>query len=172
MCNSSPVWVNPVDNSVNRGTQQWATPVPAGIALLALGIALAVASAASYTEPPAMVLLGVAALATFLTGLAALMRRPRLALSDGPVLTVGTLRGRYDLTAADIESIELLGTRRLAFRSRQLLIEESDDSERPGRLLVFGQWDLGANPAVVAGRLADAGFSVHDRTGGKSASAD
>ncbi|MFT3660592.1 MAG: PH domain-containing protein [Gordonia sp. (in: high G+C Gram-positive bacteria)] len=136
------------------------TPLPAGIALAGLGTVLAVAAAASYADPPATVLLGIAALGSFFAGMSAVIRRPRLTLTTGPVLTVRTLRGGYELRPADIASIELLDTRRLAFRSRQLLIEQSDDS---GRLLVFGRWDLGENPSIVAEELADAGFTVRRR---------
>lgn len=159
MCNSSTLWVTPVDNSAVVHNRVWSTPIPGAVALLGLGIALAVASAASYQEPPALVLLAIAALGVFVVGLIALLRRPRLALAAGPVLTVRTLRGTRVLTPADVASLELLGTRRLAFRSVQLLIELHD-----GSLLVFGQWDLGASPRTVAHDLADAGFTLDDRS--------
>lgn len=144
---------------MNSSSQRWATPVPGAIALLGLGLVLVVAAAASYSDPPAVVLLGIAALLVVVSAIVALMRRPRLALDPGPVLTVGTLRGRFEVTPDQIESIELLNTRRLAFRSRQLLIELHD-----GRLLVFGQWDLGASPQQVADQLAAAGLVLTDRT--------
>lgn len=144
---------------MNTSPQRWATPLPAAIALLALGVLLAVAAAASYTEPPALVLLAVAAVVVVASGIVALARRPRLTLAPGPVLTVGTLRGSFSVTAEEIDSVELLSTRRLAFRSRQLLIELDD-----GRLLVFGQWDLGASPRQVADQLVAAGLALNDRT--------
>ncbi len=139
--------------------ESWSTPLPAGIALLALGATLGVAAAASYTEPPALVFLAVAAVGVAIVGALALWQRPRLTLGPGPVLTARTLRGALAMTPDDVASVELLGTRRLAFRSRQLLIETVD-----GRLLVYGQWGLGADPRVVAAALADAGFTLHDRS--------
>lgn len=158
------MWVTPVDNSVNKPVQHWATPIPAGVALIGVGAAFAVAAAASYTERPAMILFAIAAAVVIASGAVALLRRPRLSLAAGPVLTVGTLRGRFDLGPDDIESIELLATRRLAFRARQLLVETTEH-----RLMVFGQWDLGANPAAVAEELVAAGFVVKDRTRGDAA---
>lgn len=142
--------------------KSWSTPLPAAIALLALGAVLGVAAAASYTEPPAMVLLAIAATGVAIAGLMALLRRPRLTLAAGPVLEVRSVRGQVRLTPDDVDSIELLGTRRLAFRSHQLLIEELG-----GRLFVFGQWDLGAAPRSVAQDLVDAGFTLTDRTAQK-----
>lgn len=153
------MWVTPVDNSVHPGDKSWATPIPGAIALLGLGVVLGVAAAASYTEPPAAVFIGIAAVAVAVIGLLALVRRPRLVLGSGPVLNVRTLSQQLTLTPAEIESIELLGTRRLAFRSTQLLVELES-----GRLLVFGQWDLGTNPRHVADDLAAAGFPLRDRT--------
>ena len=155
------MWVTPVDNSVNDPVEQWATPIPAGIALVGVGAAFAVAAAASYTEPPAMIFFAIAAAVVIASGAVALLRRPRLSLAPGPVLAVGTLRGRFHLAPADIESIEMLETRRLAFRARQLMIETTEH-----RLAVFGQWDLGANPQAVAERLVAAGFVLNDRTRG------
>ncbi len=159
MCNSSPLWVTPVDNSASVHHRTWSTPLPAGIALLGLGTALVIAAIASYQEPPALVLLAVAALGVIITGTVALIRRPRLTLAPGPVLTVRTLRGTREVTPAQVESLELLGTHRLAFRSVQLLIELHD-----GGLLVFGQWDLGTSPRTVAAELAEAGFTLDDRS--------
>ncbi|GAA3948741.1 PH domain-containing protein [Gordonia caeni] len=144
---------------MNSAPQRWATPLPGAIALLGLGVVLAVAAAASYAEPPALVLLAVAALVVIASAVVALVRRPRLVLAPGPVLTVGTLRGRFSVTPEEIDSVEMLSTRRLAFRSRQLLIELDD-----GRLLVFGRWDLGAEPRHVAEQLVAAGLVLNDRT--------
>ncbi|GAC57716.1 hypothetical protein GOHSU_24_00050 [Gordonia hirsuta DSM 44140 = NBRC 16056] len=148
-------------NSSASAPQRWATPVPAALALLGLGVALAVASAASYTDLLAVVFLGIAAFGVVVAGVIALVRRPRLMLGPGAQLRVGTIRGPLTLTPADVVSIELLGTRRLAFRSQQLLIEDAG-----GRLLVFGRWDLGEDPRRVAEELAAAGFPLRDRLPG------
>ena len=141
-------------NNVDE-VKSWSTPVAAGIALIGAGIALTGAAAASYTEPPAMVFIGVAAVGLVIAGVIALVRRPRIALFDGPRIVVRTILGRVELTPADVERVGILHTRRLAGRSRQLVIDLPDD-----KLLVFGRWDLGVDPTVVSEALSDAGFPV------------
>lgn len=148
-----------MDNSVNESVHRWSTPVPAGIALLGLGLALGIAAWASMPDGPAMVMLAIAAAGVGILGLIALVRRPRLALGPGAQLRVGTLRGPVTMTPTDVRSIELLGTRRLAFRSQQLLIENAE-----GHLMVFGRWDLGDSPGRVFNTVSEAGFPVTDRT--------
>lgn len=138
--------------------KEWSSPVAAGVALIVGGVALAAAAAASYTDPAATVFLGVAALGVFAAGVVMLVRRPRLALSPGPTLTVRTLTGHIELTLDDVERVSTLRTRRLAAHSRQLMIDLPDD-----RLLIFGRWDLGADPRAVADDLAEAGFRVDER---------
>lgn len=143
--------MNPVDETSAATT--WSTPVPAGIALIGAGAALLAAAAASFAEPPAMVFIGIAAVGLVVTGVIALVRRPRIALYEGPRIAVRTITGRVDLTQDDVLKVGVLHTRRLAGRSRQLVLDLPDD-----RLLVFGRWDLGVDPAVVADALRDAGF--------------
>nr|WP_221247009.1 PH domain-containing protein [Gordonia humi] len=121
------------------------------------GVALIAAAAASYADPPAMTFIGIAALIVLAVGAVTLIRRPRLVLTTGPTLIVKTLRGPMELTPDDIERVSILKTRRLAARGRQLVIDLPDD-----RLLIFGRWDLGVDPTVVAGELRTAGFRVDD----------
>jgi len=135
----------------------WTTPVAAGVALVVGGIALIAAAAASYADPPAMTFIGVAALVVLAVGAVTLIRRPRLVLTTGPTLIVKTLRGPVELTPDDIERVSILRTRRLAARSRQLVIDLSDDT-----LMIFGRWDLGVDPLVVVDDLRAAGFRVDD----------
>lgn len=135
--------------------KEWATPLAGAIALIGAGIALAIAAAASYTDPAAMLFIGIAAIGLIVTGTISLVRRPRLALLDGPTLVVKTIRGRRTLTMADVDHISVLHTRRIVGRSRQMIIDLSDD-----RLLVFGRWDLGEDPTAVVERLQVAGFPV------------
>ncbi|MBM7368674.1 PH domain-containing protein [Gordonia hydrophobica] len=142
-----------MDNSDSAVHDQWATPLPAAIALLGVGIALAAAAAASYTDPPAAFFIGIAALAAAVVGVISLVRRPRLALVAGPALIVKTVRGTRRLTVDDVEQVSLLHSRRLVGRTRQLIIDLPDD-----RLLVFGRWDLGEEPTVVVEKLQRAGF--------------
>ncbi|MFT4086818.1 MAG: PH domain-containing protein [Gordonia sp. (in: high G+C Gram-positive bacteria)] len=142
--------------------KEWSTPVAAGYALIGGGVALAAAAAASYSEPPGAVLLALAALLLICAGSVALLRRPRLTLTDGPALEVRTLRGSHHLTRDDLTSVELLSTRHIAARTVQLVVETTD-----GRLMVFGRWDLGESPQSVAAALESAGFTINDRTPAK-----
>ncbi|WP_132992652.1 PH domain-containing protein [Gordonia zhaorongruii] len=135
--------------------KEWSTPVAAGVALVGAGIALAAAAAASYTEPPAMVFISVAALGLIVAGAIALIRRPRLALRPGPTLAVRTISGSLELTPDDVERISVLETRRLGARNKQLMLDLFDD-----KLVVFGRWDLGDDPRGVADELRNAGFTV------------
>ena len=145
-----------MDNFDSTVHEQWATPLPAAIALLGVGVALGAAAAASYADPPAMVFIGVAALAAFGVGLVSLLRRPRLSLAVGPRLIVKTLfRGTWELDATDVQRVSILQTRRIVGRTRQLVIDLPDD-----RLLVFGRWDLGEEPTVVVEKLRIAGFAT------------
>ncbi|MGB3698111.1 MAG: PH domain-containing protein [Gordonia sp. (in: high G+C Gram-positive bacteria)] len=144
-----------INESAAAMTRRWSTPLPAAIALIGAGVALAAATAASYTDPAAMVFLGIAAAALIVTGVVSLARRPRLTLLDGPVLVVKTLRGTRTLTVDDMERVSVLHTRRIVGQTRQLAIDLPDD-----RLLVFGRWDLGEEPTAVAETLRAAGLPV------------
>ncbi|WP_245569679.1 PH domain-containing protein [Gordonia shandongensis] len=137
---------------------EWATPLPASIAMIGAGLALGAAAAASYADPVGVVFLGIAAAAVIVAGAISLVRRPRLTLLEGPALQVKTLRGPATLQVDDIAQISVISTRHLFARSRQLTIDLADD-----RLLVFGRWDLGAAPTLVAQRLSEAGLPVVDR---------
>lgn len=135
--------------------KEWATPLPGAIALVGAGLMLAVAAAASYTDPAAMVFIGIASIALIVAGVVSLVRRPRLALLDGPILVVSTIRGKRTLGVGDVERISVLRSRRIVGSSDQLVIDLHDD-----RLLVFGRWDLGESPAAVVERLQLAGLPV------------
>ena len=148
-----------MDNNDLAVHEQWATPLPAALALVGAGIALGAAAAASYAEPPAMVFIGLAAVALIVSGAVSLLRRPRLVLLDGPELEVRTLRGTVRLGSGEIAAVSVLTTRRIVGRSRDLVIDLPDD-----RLLVFGRWDLGEEPAAVAEKLRAAGLPVKDST--------
>ena len=144
-----------MDNSAvpSGGTREWATPMPGAIALTGVGIALIVAAAASYQDPPAMLLLSIAALGVIVFGVLALVRRPRLRLEPGPRLGIRTLRGWWELDADDVASVEIIDARRLLFHSQQLMLESTE-----GRLAVFTRWDLGESPRAVAEDLWAAGY--------------
>lgn len=142
---------------MGRVHREWSPPLLAGVALVIGGIAVAAAGVASYTDPPATLLLSVAALALVVTGVVMLVRRPRLSLDQGPTLTVRTLTGRIELSAHDVERVSTLRTRRLVAHGKQLILDLPDD-----KLLVFGRWDLGTDPGAVAEELRDAGFRVEE----------
>ena len=137
--------------------KEWATPRPAGFVLVGAGVALIAAAAASYADPTAVAFIGIAAVLLLAFGVITLVRRPRLALLDGPTLVVKTLSGPIELTPDDVAKVSLLKTRRLAARGQQLLLDLTDE-----RLLIFGRWDLGVPPSAVLDDLRAAGFPVED----------
>lgn len=147
-----------MDNDQQPVHEEWATPLPGAIALIGVGLALGAAAAASYTDPPALLFLGIAAIIVIVVGALALVRRPRLALIAEPALIVKTIGGTRHIDVDEVERISVLHTRRLLGRSRQLVVDLPDD-----RLLVFGRWDLGEEPTVVVEKLRNAGFPYDDR---------
>lgn len=153
--------MTPVDNSsAVDESRHWATPLAGAVALVGAGIALIIAAGASYAEPGALVVVGIAGALVIVAGVFALVRRPRLTLTttDQPTLTVRGIRGAHTYRADQIELIEVLATRRLLGRSTQLIAEFTDE-----RIVVFSRWDLGESPRAVAETLADAGIPVSGR---------
>ncbi|GAA1483149.1 PH domain-containing protein [Gordonia sinesedis] len=156
---------------------EWATPRPAGAALLVGGLALIVAGAFAASDPVGLTLIGVAGLMLAAFGTYALLVRPRLALSGGPVpeLTVRTIAGTRVYPRDRVERIRLLSMRRVGRRVGQLELdvladdapavpaENTDTGLRDDtRLVVFSRWDLGADLLDVADALRAAGFPVED----------
>ncbi len=149
----------------------WSTPVGFGYALLVGAVALLGGALAVGLDPVglALVLLAVAGLAFF--GISALRLRPRLAVHDN-LLTVRTLTGRRSYPPEEVHRIRVLSMRHIGRRTSHLELDlgtdeslVADQARRDlppdsSRLVVFGRWDLGADPAAVAHALAQAGFPV------------
>ncbi|GED96218.1 PH domain-containing protein [Gordonia crocea] len=149
----------------------WSTPAGFGYALLAGAVALVVGAWAVHLDPVGLVLIVIAAAGLVFFGVSALRLRPRLAVHDN-LLTVRTLTGQQSYPPEDVHRIRVLSMRHIGRRTAQLELdlatEESRGTEsgRRGlppdnsRLVVFGRWDLGADPHAVADVLAQAGFPV------------
>ncbi|NNG97275.1 PH domain-containing protein [Gordonia araii NBRC 100433] len=127
-------------------------------------------------DPVGLVLILFAAAGLLFFGISALRLRPRLAIHDN-LLTVRTITGQRSYPPEDVYRIRVLTLRHIGRRSTQLEIDlateetKAADSSRDAarrrglppddsRLVVFGRWDLGADPAAVAETLAQAGFAV------------
>jgi hypothetical protein len=131
---------------------EWSPP-SAGIAACAVvGLILAIA-AVTLTDAPGRILLGVAALGLIVFASLSWRARPKLAISDGGLVTRGWSRTNL-LRPADIKKIRITEFRRLARKVRLLEIDTIDD-----RLLVFTRWDLGTDPLNVLDALTAAGYA-------------
>lgn len=133
---------------------QWSTPLGAVIALAVGGVALGVADLAVSTEPAGRLLVAVAALGLLGTALSAGRQRPRLAVDKkAGSIVVTRLRGRRTYSRSEIERARIVRYPRLGRRVPMLEIDvrAEDGTER---LMIFGRWDLGANPEDVFDALA------------------
>lgn len=131
-------------------TTQWSTPMPALVATAVGGIAMAAAALLLDADPAGRALIGVAALGLLLVTALGIRQRPRLAVGDDNAgLVVQRLTGRLDLPRSDLRRVRIVRYPRLGRRVPMLEI----DVRRPGSdddtLLVFGRWDLGADPTTV-----------------------
>lgn len=164
-----------MDNSADFSTHAWSTPVGAGVAGCIGGVVLLVGAIVVSNDPAGSVLMGIAGVLLFASGVYTLLVRPRLELSaqHPATLTVRGLTGRRSYTPDRVERIRLLSMRRVGRRVGQLEIDVLDDAEtgRPDgsdgprddtRLLVFSRWDLGTDLMSVVDALRTAGFHVDD----------
>ncbi|MEU7763675.1 PH domain-containing protein [Nocardia sp. NPDC049190] len=133
----------------------WTTPA-AGLVAVAVGGVILAAAAILTGEAASRLLVGLAAVG--LLGLAGLgfRQRPRLSVQPGaqPRLVVRTLTGPVEYFRDQIIRTRVVSYRRLGRKVPMLEI----DVERAGteRLLIFGRWDLGANPEIVYHDLVEA----------------
>ncbi|MGY2001538.1 PH domain-containing protein [Blastococcus sp. SYSU DS1024] len=136
---------------------QWSPPaaLPAG---LAAGAA-ALGAVTLLLDAAGRILVGGAAL--LLLGLAAreALLRPRLATGPDGV-AVRTLTGTRVLPWGLLR-VHVRSARRWGTTVRTLELEAPSAGDDNGLLLVLGRWDLGADPAAVAGELA----RLHPRGG-------
>ncbi|MGK8521339.1 PH domain-containing protein [Nocardia asteroides] len=133
----------------------WTTPTPALVAVTVGGIALAVAAVVT-TEAASRLLVGLAAVGLLALAGLGFRQRPRLSAVSGarPRLVVRTLTGPDEYGPEQIIRARVVSYRRLGRKTPMLEL----DVERDGveRLLIFGRWDLGANPEIVYRDLVEA----------------
>ncbi|MGY1837558.1 PH domain-containing protein [Blastococcus sp. SYSU DS0510] len=130
---------------------QWSPPaaVPAG---LAAGAA-ALGTVSFLLDPAGRILVGGAALLLLLLAAREALLRPRLAAGPDGV-AVRTLTGTRVLPWGLLR-VHVRSARRWGTTVRTLELEGPAGGDDDGLLLVLGRWDLGADPATVAGALAE-----------------
>ncbi|MBJ7291603.1 PH domain-containing protein [Williamsia sp.] len=143
-----------MDNSA-----QWATPRPVGVALLVGGVVLLIAAALSGSDPPGLVIMGVAGLLLAAMGLGSLLVRPRLAAWPDR-LEIRGVTGRHSYTRAQITRIRIVSYPRFGRRVPNLEIDIDDDGSE--RLVILGRWELGEAPLDVADVLSAQGYPIDE----------
>ncbi|MFC4376529.1 PH domain-containing protein [Nocardia halotolerans] len=136
----------------------WTTPVSALIAVAGGGLVLVVAAILAQ-DGPSRLLVGLAAVAVLALAVLAVRQRPRLTMVPGPSprLIVGTLTGPNEYPLDRIDRIRMVSYRRIGRKTAMLEVDvRHNDTER---LLIFGRWDLGANPHDVYDALVVNGFA-------------
>ncbi|MDP5185044.1 PH domain-containing protein [Blastococcus sp. BMG 814] len=130
---------------------QWSPPValPAG---LAAG-AVALGSVTLLLDPAGRILVGGAALLLLVLAVREALLRPRLTAGPDGV-AVRTLTGTRVLPWG-LMRVHVRSARRWGTTVRTLELEGPAAGGDDGLLLVLGRWDLGADPATVAGALAE-----------------
>lgn len=165
MDNSSNDWgewhVNP-ENPQSRIPDPriaWTTPTPALIAVTCGGLILACAAILA-NDAASRLLIGVAAAGLLFLAVLGFRQRPRLSITSDPEprLVVRSLVGPTEYRRDQILRARVLGYRRLGRKTPMLEIDVRHNGDE--RLLIFGRWDLGANPhdvfeALVAHGLAE-----------------
>ncbi len=137
---------------------RWSTPPGAVAALAVGGVALAVA-AVTAVDAAGRVLVGFAALLVLFFATSAWRQRPRLEVLPGSSgIAVTRLTGRREYPAAALHRVRLVEYPRMGRRVPMLEIDtiDSDGSEN---LMIFGRWDLGADPRAVHEALGARGLA-------------
>ncbi|RMI34118.1 PH domain-containing protein [Nocardia stercoris] len=152
---------NPVHNSPE--SLNWSTP-PAALVATGIGGLVLLGAAVVAPDPPARLLVGLAAALLLGMTAVALRLRPRLtARLDPPRLVVGGLRRPAEYSPAQVMRARVLSPRRHGRSVPSLEIDiEADGHER---LLIFGRWDLGAHPQDVLDALIVHGVVPHEDAG-------
>lgn len=130
---------------------QWSPPaaLPAG---LGAG-AVVLGAVALLLDPAGRILVGGAALLLVALAVREAVLRPRLAAGPDGV-AVRTLTGTRVLPWGLLR-VRVRSARRWGTTVRTLELEGPAGGVDDGLLLVLGRWDLGADPATVAGELAE-----------------
>ena len=141
------------------GRLQWSTPVGALAALVVGGVALLAAAVFIDNEPAGRLLVGLAGAGLLIIAALGFVQRPRLAvLAGNPArIAVKRLRSTTVYGPDDIERARVVRYPRLGRRVPML---ELEFREPPGdtRLIIYGRWDLGADPRDVFESLTDHGL--------------
>lgn len=152
-------------DNFSRGDERplaWATPKLAVVALTAGSAVLAGAAVVTEADAAGRLLIGLAATAALVLAVLAAVQRPRLAV-EGDELTVKTVRGVRGYHRTDVYSVRVVPYPRLGRRVPMLEM----DVAAPGdddRLLIFGRWDLGADPRAVFDVLDELGWVADERS--------
>ncbi|MFC9994471.1 PH domain-containing protein [Nocardia sp. NPDC127526] len=130
----------------------WSTPTAAIVACGIGGLALAVAAVVS-NDPPAKLLIGLAAAGVLFLAFMGARQRPRLAIEPGEPaqLVVRGLTGPQRYTADQVMRARVVHYRRLG--RRLPMLEMDVDHDGAEKLLIFGRWDLGTRPEEVLDTL-------------------
>ena len=143
-----------MDNSA-----QWATPRLVGAALFGAGVVLLVAAALSGSDPPGLVIMGIAGLLLAAMGLGSLLVRPRLAAWPDR-LEIRGVTGRHHYARAQITRIRIVSYPRFGRRVPNLEIDVDDGGSE--RLVILGRWELGEAPIDVADTLRALGYTIDE----------
>ncbi len=141
----------------------WTTPTPALVAVTVGGIALAVAAVVT-SEAASRLLVGLAAVGLLALAGLGFRQRPRLSVITGaqPRMVVRTLTGADEYAPQQIIRARVVSYRRLGRKMPMLELDVQHNGAE--RLLIFGRWDLGANPEVVYQDLVGALRLTEDKT--------
>ncbi|GAA4868540.1 PH domain-containing protein [Actinomycetospora straminea] len=129
----------------------WAAPWPAVVLGLVGALGLA-AWAVTATDPPGRLLTGLAALALGLSAVFGALARPRLQ-ADADGLALRGIGGRHAWPWTRVDAVRSVRMRRMGLPASYLEVDVRDEGPDPGRLLVLGRLELGADPVEVADAL-------------------
>ncbi|QCQ93082.1 PH domain-containing protein [Rhodococcus sp. SGAir0479] len=146
----------PEDEVDHEPSLEWSTPLAAVVALAVGGVLMIAAALLLGLDAPGRFLAGVAAVGMLVVAGLGARQRPKLAIvrADGvPAIAATRMRGRRLYRRADIARARIVPYPRLGRRVPMLEID-AVDPDGTERLLIFGRWDLGADPAVVFDALS------------------
>ncbi len=135
----------------------WSTPLPIGFALVGGGVVLLGAGALSGSDPPGLVIMGIAGILLVGTGAGSLLLRPRLAARPD-CLRVRTVIGQRSYARAHVTRVRIVSYHRFGRRVPNLEIDIDDGTAE--RLVILGRWELGEHPIEVADVLSRQGYPV------------
>lgn len=125
---------------------------------------MATVAIALPADPAGRFLIGLAALGLLVVTALGLRQRPRLAVQDGNRgVTVQRLRGRLDVDRSELSRVRIVRYPRFGRRVPMLEIDVRPPGTDDDTLLIFGRWDLGADPTTVFESLNARGLVPPDR---------